>query len=97
MRPCSTGREKFLNEQKPARFRGTVQVFRRALKCNSRFYLAGNSMAAQTFREKNNNKVESFLKIFFMSTLTPITEKELERVIESKEDEFCWKKNKKIS
>ena len=54
-------------------------------------------MAAQTFREKNNNKVESFLKIFLMSTLTPITEKELERVIESKEDEFRWKKNKKIS
>ena len=31
-----------------------------------------------------------------MFTLTWITEKELERVIENKRDEFCWKKNMKI-
>ena len=32
-----------------------------------------------------------------MFTLTWITEKELERVIQNKEDEFRWKKNMKIS
>ena len=36
---------------------------------------------------KNNNKL--------MFTLTWITEKELERVIENKRDEFCRKKNMK--
>ena len=49
-------------------------------------------------RKKNNsNKVLSFLTLFFMFTLTWITEKELERVIENKGDEFRWKKNMKIS
>ena len=33
---------------------------------------------------KNNNKVVSFSALFFVFTLTWITEKELERVIESK-------------
>ena len=32
-----------------------------------------------------------------MSTLTWITEKELERVIKNKGEEFCWMKNVKIS
>ena len=32
---------------------------------------------------KNNNKVVSFSALFFMFTLTWITEKELERVIEN--------------
>ena len=32
-----------------------------------------------------------------MFTLTWIKEKELERVIENKGDEFCWNKNMKIS
>ena len=45
---------------------------------------------------KNNNKVESFSTLFLMFTLTWITEKELERVIKNKRDEFCRKKNMKI-
>ena len=45
---------------------------------------------------KNNNKVVSFSTFFFMFTLTWITEKELERVIENKRDEFCRDKNMKI-
>ena len=43
----------------------------------------------------NNNKVVSFSTLFLMFTLTWITEKELERVIENKRDEFCTKKNVK--
>ena len=54
-----------------------------------------NGLAARTFRKKNN-KVVSFSTLFFMFTLTWITEKELERVIENKRDEFCRKKNMKI-
>ena len=42
-------------------------------------------MAARTFRKK---KVVSFSALFFMFTLRWITEKELERVIENKGDEF---------
>ena len=38
----------------------------------------------------------SFSTLFFMFILTWITEKELERVIENKRDEFCRKKNMKI-
>ena len=53
-------------------------------------------MAARTFRKKNNNKVVSFSALFFMFTLTWITEKELERVIENKGDEFRRKKNMEI-
>ena len=45
---------------------------------------------------KNNNKEVSFSTLFLMFTLTWITEKELERVIENKRDEFCRKKNMKI-
>ena len=45
---------------------------------------------------KNNNKVVSFSTLFLMFTLTWITEKELERVIENKREEFCRKKNMKI-
>ena len=55
-------------------------------------------MAARTFRKKkNNNKVVSFSTLFFMFTqsLMWITQKELERVIENKRDEFCRKKNMK--
>ena len=48
------------------------------------------------FRRKNNNKVVSFSALFFMFTLTWITEKELERVIENKGDEFRRKKNMEI-
>ena len=53
-------------------------------------------MAARTLRKKNNNnKVVPFSTLFFMFTLTWITEKELERVVENKRDEFCGKKNMK--
>ena len=38
----------------------------------------------------------SFSAIFFMFTLTLTTEKELERVIENKRDEFRRKKNMEI-
>ena len=44
--------------------------------------------------ERKNNKVVSFSTLFFMFTLSWITEKE--RVIENKRDEFCRKKNMKI-
>ena len=45
---------------------------------------------------KDNYKVVSFSALFFMFTLTWITEKELERVIENKGDEFRRKKNMEI-
>ena len=41
---------------------------------------------------KNNNKVVSFSTVFFMFTLTWMTEKELGRVIEKKELNFVGKK-----
>ena len=49
-----------------------------------RFYLEGNHMATRTLRKK---KVVSFSALFFMCTLTWITEKELERVIENSLEE----------
>ena len=48
------------------------------------------------FRRKNNNKVVPFSTLFFMFTLTWTTEKELERVIANKGDEFRRKKNMEI-
>ena len=45
---------------------------------------------------RNNNKVVSFSTFFLMFTLTWIKEKELERAIENKRDEFRRKKNVKI-
>ena len=54
-------------------------------------------MAAWTFRMKKQQQSRVFFDvIFFMFTLTWITEKELERVIENKGDEFCRKKNIEI-
>ena len=54
-------------------------------------------MAARTFRKrKNNNKVVSFSALFFRFTLTRITCRERERVIENKGDEFRRKKNMEI-
>ena len=53
-------------------------------------------MTARTVRKKNNNKVVSFSALFFMFTLMWITEKELERVIQNKEDEFRREKNMEI-
>ena len=47
-------------------------------------------------KRENNNKVRSFSTLFLMFTLTWITEKELEQVIENKRVEFCRKKNMKI-
>ena len=47
--------------------------------------------------ERKKNKVVSFSTLFVMFTLTWITEKELERVIENKGEEFRWKKKLKIS
>ena len=43
--------------------------------------------------ERKKNKVVSFSALFFMFTLTWTTEKELERVIENKGDEFRREKN----
>ena len=48
-------------------------------------------MTALTFRQKKQQS-----RVFFMFPLTWITEKQLERVIENKRDEFCRAKNMKI-
>ena len=67
----------------------------------------GNPNATQRFNwneitwsprllERKNNKVVSFSALFFMFTLTWITEKELERVIENNGDEFRREKNRKV-
>ena len=45
---------------------------------------------------KKQQQRSVFSTLFLMFTLTWITEKELERVIENKRDEFCRKKNMKI-
>ena len=50
-------------------------------------------MATRTFRKK---KVVSFSALFFMCTPTWITEKDLDRVLENKGDEFRRKKNMEI-
>ena len=47
----------------------------------------------ELLERKNNTKVVSFSALFFMFTLTWITEKELERVIEKKGNEFRREKN----
>ena len=46
---------------------------------------------------KTTRKTCLLRRFFLMFTLTGIPEEELGRVIESKGDEFRWKKNKKIS
>ena len=48
------------------------------------------------FKKVKTTTVVSFSTLFSMFTLTWITEKELERVIENKRDEFLRKKNMKI-
>ena len=53
-------------------------------------------MAARTFRKKITTKSCLLRRYFFMFALTWITEKELERVIENKGDEFRRKKNMEI-
>ena len=55
-------------------------------------------MAARTLRKKKTTTKPylSFSMLFFIFTLKWITEKELERVIENKRDEFCSKKTLKF-
>ena len=53
-------------------------------------------MAARTFRKKKQQQSRVFSALFFMFTLTWITEKELDRVIENKGDEFRRNKNMEI-
>ena len=53
-------------------------------------------MAARAFRKKKQQTKSCLFRRYFLFTLTWITEKELERVIENKEDEFRWKKNIEI-
>ena len=48
------------------------------------------------WKEKATTKSCLFRRFFFMFTLTWVTEKELERVIENKVDEFRKKKNMEI-
>ena len=54
-----------------------------------------NTWPPGLLERRNNNKVVSFSVLFFIFTLTWITEKELERVIEKKETNFVgrntWK------
>ena len=47
-------------------------------------------------REEKTTKKLSLSRCYFLSALTWITEKELERAIK-KGDEFRWKKNMKLS
>ena len=51
-------------------------------------------MVTRTLERKNNNNIKSDL--ILKSLLTWMTEKELKRYIKNKEEQFCWKKNKKI-
>ena len=53
-------------------------------------------MAARTFRKKKQQSRLFFGVFFFTFTLTWITDKKLERIIENKGDEFRRKKNMEI-
>ena len=53
-------------------------------------------MATRTFRKKKQQQSRVFIGRYFYVTLTRITEKELERVIENKGDEFRREKNMEI-
>ena len=53
-------------------------------------------MAARTFRKKKQQESCVFFGVIFYVSITWITEKELERVIENKGDEFRRKKNMEI-
>ena len=68
-----------------------------ATQMQLKVFFARKSHDRPDFERKNNNKVMSFSTLFSMFTLTWITEKELERVIENKGEKFRWKKNMKIS
>ena len=56
-----------------------------AIQMQLKILFGRKSHGRPDFRKKknNNNKVVSFSALFFMFTLTWITEKELERVIEN--------------
>ena len=83
--------------QVPAHFGGKSHNH---LACERRGAATGNASAVrrlittQTFREKRKTTrpILSF-KFILISTLTWITEKELEREIKNKGDQFRWKKN----
>ena len=53
-------------------------------------------MAARTFRKKKRTTKSCLFRRYFLFTLTWITEKKLERIIENKGDEFRGKKNMEI-
>ena len=58
---------------------------------------AVNRIATQTLRDnKRTTKPILSFDLILMSTLTWITEKELELEIRNKGDQFCWKNNVKI-
>ena len=60
----------------------------------TRDVLAGNCIATWTFRDKKEQQRRVFFQstLYLMSTLTWITEKELERVIKNKVNEFRGRK-----
>ena len=67
-----------------------------ATQMRLKVYLEGKHTAARTFRKKKQQQSRGLFRHYFLFTLTWITEKELERVIENKGDEFRRKKNMEI-
>ena len=53
-------------------------------------------MAARTFRKKKQQQSRIFFGVIFLSTLTWITKKELEQVIEIKETNFVGRRTRKF-
>ena len=53
-------------------------------------------MAARTFRKKKQQQSRIFFGVIFLSTLTWITKKELEQVIEIKETNFVGRRARKF-
>ena len=61
-----------------------------------RAYFRNFTVASQCFRDKKQQQMPTLsFDLISMSTLTWITEKELERELKTKGDQFHWKKNKK--
>ena len=60
-------------------------------KCNSRFYLQRNRMAARTFRKKKQQ-----LSLVFFDVIFYVYTHVDNRVIENKRDKCCRKKNMKL-
>ena len=70
------------------------QVWQR--KWNSRF-LARNRVATRPYREKKQQQSRVLFRLSFnLYTWRGWTDKELEREIKNKGDEFCWKNNMKL-